>query len=213
MNAGMHDDVKRLLDGEITLADLPSELQAEGAAALRLVAAVDRTPVTFGADFDARVMARVRQHAASPARRAWRWVTEPRDTHVRVRPWILMPALAAAAALILLLARPAAQQPIVSTAALPESVPVQFVLYAPTAHHVAVAGSFNQWDAAATPLVRSDGSGLWIVTLTLPVGQHQYTFVVDGTRWVPDPQAPVVDDGFGRRNSVVAVATPGARIL
>lgn len=213
MNAGLHDDVKRLLDGEITLAQLPAGLKAEGEAALRLLAAVDRSPVSFGEDFDARVMARVRQHAASPARRAWRWATEPRDLHIRLRPWTLVPVLAAAAALVLMLARPAVPPPATATAALPESVAVQFVLYAPDAHQVAVAGSFNQWDAAATPLARSDGSGLWAATLTLPVGQHQYTFVVDGTRWIPDPQAPAVDDGFGRRNSVVAVAAPGARAL
>ena len=31
------------------------------------------------------------------------------------------------------------------------------------------------------------------------------TFVVDGARWVPDPGAPAVDDGFGRRNSVLTL--------
>jgi len=43
------------------------------------------------------------------------------------------------------------------------------------------------------------------VTLSLPPGQHQYAFVVDGTRWVPDPTAPAIDDGFGRRNSVLTL--------
>jgi hypothetical protein len=28
---------------------------------------------------------------------------------------------------------------------------------------------------------------------------------VDGARWVPDPAAPAVDDGFGRRNSVLTL--------
>jgi len=37
--------------------------------------------------------------------------------------------------------------------------------------------------------------------------------VVDGERWVPDPAAPGIDDGFGRRNSVVAVTAHGARTL
>jgi len=46
---------------------------------------------------------------------------------------------------------------------------------------------------------------VWTATLTLPVGQHQYAFVVDGQRWVPDPGAPAVDDGFGRRNSVLTL--------
>jgi hypothetical protein len=39
----------------------------------------------------------------------------------------------------------------------------------------------------------------------LPAGQHQYAFVVDGARWVADPGAPAVDDGFGRRNSVLSL--------
>jgi hypothetical protein len=32
---------------------------------------------------------------------------------------------------------------------------------------------------------------------------------VDGQRWETDPAAPTVDDGFGRRNSVVAVSAQG----
>jgi hypothetical protein len=54
---------------------------------------------------------------------------------------------------------------------------------------------------------------VWSTTLALPVGQHQYAFVVDGRRWVADPAAPAVDDGFGRRNSVLAVTAQGARTL
>lgn len=212
MNAEFHPLVKRLLDGELRLADLPPELRAEGERALRLIAAVDRSPVTLSADFEARVMAAVRRRRTSPTRRAWRWITQPRDVQVRVRPWTLVPALAAAAALVLLVARPE-PPPLAPSAAVPESVSVRFVLHAPAARRVALAGSFNQWDAAATPLVRTAGDGVWTATLTLPVGQHQYTFVVDGTRWVPDPSAPAIDDGFGRRNSVLAVTAQGGRVL
>jgi len=75
-----------------------------------------------------------------------------------------------------------------------------------------VAGTFNQWDRGAAPLVPAGKSGVWTTTLALPVGQHQYAFVVDGGRWVVDPGAPAVDDGFGRRNSVVAVTAQGAHL-
>jgi 1,4-alpha-glucan branching enzyme len=88
---------------------------------------------------------------------------------------------------------------------MPTLVTVRFVLVAPDAKEVSLAGTFNQWDAHATPLVRSGASGVWTATLTLPPGQHQYAFVVDGQRWVPDPGAPAVDDGFGRRNSVLTL--------
>jgi len=78
---------------------------------------------------------------------------------------------------------------------------------------VAIAGTFNQWNSDATLLAPAGATGVWTTTVTLAPGQHQYAFVVDGERWVPDPAAPAVDDGFGRRNSVVAIAAPGGRAL
>jgi hypothetical protein len=195
-----HPLVKQLLDGELTLADLPPELRRQGEAALRLLAAVDREPVTLPPAVDARVMAAVRRRAAVPHPSLWRRLVEPREVRFRLRPWTLAPMLAAAAVLILLLGRPAPQ---------PSATPVtvRFVLFAPQAQQVAVAGTFNQWDPAAAPLVRTGAAGVWTVTLTLPAGQHQYAFIVDGARWVLDPAAPAVDDGFGsgRRNSVLAL--------
>lgn len=189
-----HPLVKQLLDGEITLADLPAELRAQGEEALRLLAAVDRAPVALDA-VTGRVMREIQNR---PARTSWDRLTQPREFRIRFRPWYLAPALAAAAALVLLLGRSPASDG-------PAPVTVRFVLVAPDAHQVTVAGTFNQWDAAATPLVRSGTSGVWTATLSLPAGEHQYAFVVDGARWIPDPNAPAVDDGFGRRNSVLAL--------
>ncbi len=209
--------VKQLLDGDLSLADLPPELRAEGEEALRLLAAVDRTPVTLSPALDARVMAVVRRHAKSPVGRAWRWLNTPRDVELRlrVRPWAVWAgALAAAAALALLLGRavPAPVPGVQARGATRDSVFVRFVLYAPGARRVAVAGTFNQWDRGAALLAPAGTSGVWTTTLALPVGQHQYAFVVDGARWVVDPSAPAVDDGFGRRNSVVAVTAEGAHL-
>jgi len=174
----LHPLVKQLLDGDITLADLPAELRAEGEAAVRLLAGVDRTDVSMPAV-------------------TWRVMAKLERRRRRFLPWLLAPALALAAALILwiLPAKPAT----------PALVTVRFVLVAPDAHEVSLAGTFNRWDAHATPLVRSGPTGVWTATLTLPSGQHQYAFVVDGVRWVPDPGAPAVDDGFGRRNSVLTL--------
>lgn len=191
-----HPLVKQLLDGEVTLADLPAELRAEGQTALRLLAAVDRRPVQLP-DVTARVMATI----ADPRRQFWRRVVEPREIRIRIRPWLLAPALAAAAALVLWIGRSAPVSPSSQASSL---VTVRFVLSAPEAHDVALAGTFNQWDAQATPLVRTE-NGVWTATMTLPAGQHQYAFVIDGARWVPDPAAPAVDDGFGRRNSVLTL--------
>jgi len=203
--------VKQLLDGELTLAELPPELQAEASEALRLLAAVDRRAVILPETLDARVMdaVRTRGRAVSLTRRSLGWITEPWELRLRVRPWALGAALAAAAALVLVLRGPGGtiskQGPAATASALPESLLVRFVLYAPGAKQVGLAGTFNQWNQSATPLVRAGSDGVWTVTLTLPAGQHQYGFVVDGRRWVTDPAAPAVDDGFGRRNSVIAV--------
>ena len=220
MSEAYHPQVKALLDGERSLADLPPELRAESDEAERLLGAVDRTPLFLSPALDARVMAEVRRHAASPVRRAWRRLVEPREfeLRLRIRPWMAgAGALAAAAAIaFVVLGRPSATPaggPTPVRVAARDSIYVRFVLYAPGAKRVAVAGTFNQWDQNAAPLVPAGTSGIWTTTLALSVGQHQYAFVVDGERWVADPGAPAVDDGFGRRNSVVAVTAHGARAL
>lgn len=193
--------VMRVLDGELPLEALSPALRAEAEAARRLFGAADRAPVSLSPGFDARVMAAVRARPArrGAVRRAVAWLAAPREVRVVVRPW-MAGALAAAAALVLLVARPEAPAP--------DGVAVRFVLHAPEAQTVGLAGTFNQWDSGATPLVRSEG-GLWAATLVLPAGEHEYAFVVDGERWVPDPAAPGVDDGFGRRNSVLTLSDAG----
>ena len=214
MTTGYHPLVRRLLDSELMLAELPVELREEGEEALRLVAALSHEPVALSPALDTWVMAAVRRHAASRGRRAWRWLKAPRELElrVRVRPWAVCGGvLAAAAGLALLLIRPPVQAP--TRAPSLDSVFVRFVLYAPGATRVTVAGTFNQWDPNAAPLVPAGTSGVWTATLALPVGQHQYAFVVDRRRWMQDPAAPAVDDGFGRRNSLVAVTTRGAGTL
>jgi hypothetical protein len=85
---------------------------------------------------------------------------------------------------------------------------VRFELAAPRASRVMLVGSFNEWNPAATPLVRDVASGKWVVSLRLPPGRHVYAFVVDGDV-TADPTAPrAADDDFGSANSVVLVASP-----
>ena len=173
-----HPLVKRWLDGELTADQLGAELAAELAEARALLSGVDHSPVTLGQELDQRVMAAVRSRPATRWQRAWRWIGTAHELRLRVRPWAVA-ALAAAAMLVILLA-PARQVRGPAVAQAPESVYVKFVLFAPGAHQVSVAGTFNGWDAHATPLARAD--------------------------------APGVDDGFGRRNSILAVTPRGARV-
>jgi 1,4-alpha-glucan branching enzyme len=76
---------------------------------------------------------------------------------------------------------------------------------APRAHTVSVVGGFNQWDPNSHRLSGPDLTGRWTVTVPLPPGRYEYLFVIDGGTWVPDPEAPSVDDGLGGRNSIVIV--------
>lgn len=156
---------------------------------------------------DDRVM---RAIAAAPARRpsVVRRLFAP---SLRIPP-VFVP-LAAAALLIVWVAgtrfgdRPPGQ-PAVAAAPASDTVYVRFELAQPDARAVHLAGDFNDWAPGAIALARSP-EGVWSVTLPMTVGQHAYQFVIDGQRWVPDPRAAVVDDGFGGRNSVIVVGPKG----
>ncbi len=59
---------------------------------------------------------------------------------------------------------------------------VEFICHAGDAQSVSVAGTFNNWSSDANAL-RDDGNGLWTARLELPLGRHEFKFVVDGG-WV-----------------------------
>lgn len=84
---------------------------------------------------------------------------------------------------------------------------VKFVLVAPQASEVTVVGNFNGWNPAAHPMRRTATGGTWSVTVPLEAGRHEYSFVVDGKHWMPDPAAALAPaDGFGVANSVLLVS-------
>lgn len=186
----------------------------------RRMAAELKAPVRLDEAFDRRVMREVRRTRRPGAR--------PRLVHSLVRPrsFTVSPLIGLAAAAgfagivafgTLTLARDpaatghvgrataAASAPTVSPRA--ETTLVQFVLVAPEASGVSLVGDFNDWDAQATPLRAVSRGGVWTVHVPLAAGRHEYAFVVDGTRWIPDPAAPPApDDDFGISNSVVTVS-------
>ena len=78
---------------------------------------------------------------------------------------------------------------------------VRFVYTDAAATSVAVAGDFNGWSQAA---MRRAPGGVWEAFVPAAPGRHQYTFVVDGAKWIADPAAPrIVDDEFGGANGVL----------
>ena len=85
-------------------------------------------------------------------------------------------------------------------------VKVQFVLDARRARSVAVVGDFNAWDGSATPLERDSTTGVWSALVDVRPGRHLYAFLVDGTVWTLDPNAPrAKDSDYGTEQSVMIV--------
>jgi hypothetical protein len=75
----------------------------------------------------------------------------------------------------------------------------------PQARAVTVAGTFNNWDPAKTPLEKAR-DGTWHTKLNLTPGRYEYKFVVDGL-WVEDPFVrTTVPNPLGSENAVIDVA-------
>jgi 1,4-alpha-glucan branching enzyme len=91
-----------------------------------------------------------------------------------------------------------------------QTVLVQFRLDAPQAQQVQLAGNFTNWEPAHR--LKRTGTGVWTVVVPVTPGVHSYGFVVDGKRWVVDPAARTVSDGFGGMNSQLAVLSPETSI-
>ena len=67
---------------------------------------------------------------------------------------------------------------------------------------VFLTGSFNNWKSEGQRMSGPDKDGWYTAQVELPVGHHEYRFVVDGKRW-NDPGNPL--QSGKRHNSVVVV--------
>jgi hypothetical protein len=159
----------------------------------------------------ARVMTNVTER---PEPTFWQWLRRPFRIEVRLSP---VGALGLAAGVVLgaamLLVGPRAHRTAAIAPAAPleaavtpapsASVMVRFAVEAQGARHVALAGSFNDWRTDTLMLAETSKPGLFVVTVPLPPGVHEYMFVIDG-RWVTDPTADERrPDGFGRQNALI----------
>lgn len=171
------------------------------------VAAELKRPVKLDPALDLRVMAEVRSQPR--ARRGW-WL---RPRMLSLTP-LGMLARAAVIAAIAVGATATALRlhttPRTASAGAAEH-PVAFVIYAPGAQRVALAGDFNDWSTTATPLRPAGASGAWVVTVPLEPGRYHYAFVVNGKQWLTDPGAPrAPGDDFGTPSSVITVGSRGS---
>jgi len=65
--------------------------------------------------------------------------------------------------------------------------------YKPTAkvNVVYLAGSFNEWRPTGLKMDGPDAEGRHTAQLKLKPGLYEYKFVIDGTKWLPDPGNPI----------------------
>jgi serine protease AprX len=83
---------------------------------------------------------------------------------------------------------------------------LMFVFHDDSAHSVSVAGDFNGWSQAATPLKRNE-SGLWFTEIVVPrAGRFEYKFIINGRHWTEDPSNGMkAPDNYGGLNSVLVI--------
>jgi hypothetical protein len=217
----MDKRLQAYLDGELERSALPAELREDADRWEQLeAAAAEMRSASAPPWLESRIMANLPAEIALPWwRRAARWVVSPQA--LTVRPATLALAGAAVVVGILLIDEPETETfstaPVtsahtVSSASAPV-IYVQFAFADPLAKSVTVAGDFNDWNPEAMALRDTDGDGVWTGLIALRPGLHKYMFVVNGEKWVTDPEAErYVDDGFGMRNAVIAITPPGRTI-
>jgi len=212
----MNERIHASLDGELPVEDLTAAERTERAAVESAAASLRADLTKRAPRVDDAVMRRIHDLGLEPlpapperaARRIVRALWTEREVRFRVRPaW---GGLAAAAMLSAMLLAGRALAPDAPAPATPQvataPIYVQFRLEAASAQEVALAGSFTDWQPVVQ--LRPAGNGVWTAVLPLRPGVHDYGFVIDGERWVTDPYAPQVDDGFGGTNSRLTVLAP-----
>lgn len=200
----MRPELQAYLDGDLPREALPEDLRQQASRWETLLTEIESIgPLGAPAGLENRIVRSLPEgRRAGRWSRAANWALRPRV--IRISP---LAGLAAAAALALLIVRPwSGGEPLTPP---PErTIFVQFMLEAPGASSVAVAGDFNGWSPALV-LTDPDGDGTWTGRLPLEPGVHEYMFVIDGSQWITDPEAErYTDDGFGNRNAVLVVAPP-----
>jgi hypothetical protein len=226
----MDDRLQRALDDDLAPGELTAALAADLKESRALFdGVIGAIPVQPIPDLGAAVLRRIdaAEHrpalrldgAAGRPRRPSRvaeWLWAPRQLSVSIRPAYALAASLLFATLIGIAGttlgpggpafRIGGSQPAPATGT---EVLVHFRLEAPQAQTVTLAGDFSNWSPAHT--MQRSADGVWTIVVPLTPGVHEYAFVVDGERWMPDPAAPSKPDGFGGMNSRIAVLRPDAR--
>ena len=204
------------LDGALDRIALTPDERAEADALERAIeetrSFVDGRAVP---DLTADIMRRVRTADRPESRRTpmfarlVRVLWGPREIYFEFRPAYAIAGAIAVALLVMFVPSLRQSLPNARMQTRIDNAPkllVQFRLQASDASTVRLAGSFTNWQPQYD--LHQTAPGVWTITLPLPQGVHDYAFVIDGQRWVPDPYAQSVDDGFGGTNSRIAILPP-----
>jgi hypothetical protein len=84
------------------------------------------------------------------------------------------------------------------------SAAYRFVIYQPGVEQVEITGSFTDW--GTLPLNRAGTSDYWEITIDVPVGEHRFSYILEGDQRLADPTIPTREkDDFGGENSILEV--------
>jgi len=121
--------------------------------------------------------------------------SEKRSLFSWLRPvGYMVPAAAVTAVILLFLLMPAE---ITTT-------PHRFVIHRPDVNKVEIAGSFTQWQKIS--LKKVGATGYWEITLDLPRGEHQFSYIFEDRLKMADPTILTrVKDDFGGENSILLI--------
>ncbi len=212
----MNKELNKYLDGEVELDQLSAELKQEAEAWDAFLGDVRESGAKAApVGLETMVIDSIRDESGAPWARLFDWWLNPQS--LRMRPLIGLAAAATIATFFLMprdVAQPADPSGAATALVSEDGLYVQFILEAPDAQSVAVAGDFNEW-APEIALADPDGDGIWSGRVLLAPGVHKYMFVLDGDEWITDPHAErYTEDGYGNRNAVIAITGgAGARSL
>jgi hypothetical protein len=181
-----------------TPADRPDELD------LRIIRSLKELP-----DYEppttlfASVMRSIQTRRPSWIKRVWLWSQAPRSITFTPVRWV--PAIATIViAIVLAVAFLSDQRIPKGTSPQANLLPIVFSLKGAEARSVSVIGTFNRWNPNGYEMQWDNERKAWSLVVWLPEGRHEYSFLIDGNRVLPDPDSLLKqDDGFGHQNSIL----------
>lgn len=122
-------------------------------------------------------------------------------------PWLRPAALFTAGltfGVAVLFMQPTSPSTPIPSAVVSREIPYRFVIYRPDANQANIIGTFTHWQPVA--MKRMGASGYWSLSINLPTGEYQYSYLVEEGKQIADPTVPErVQDDFGGENSLITI--------